>query len=314
MSSLAVGIDQAWDRASPAQLREFGAAFVCRYLGEDTTGKNLTRAEADAYRAAGIAIVSNYEYAAGGALRGFRDGQRVARLAADQHLAVGGPADRPIYFSVDLDVVTGAQMSAVGSYFGGIASVIGHRRVGAYGEYSVIKMLFDNALIAYGWQTYAWSSGNWDPRAQLRQVRNGIKVAGHTVDLNEAWAADYGQWGVVDNVDERLLRGWNPTITADGGENGRGAGVLLADGWRYMVDGVGAYTPGRASVEGTSNGWYLDGLLKSIRDYAAAAAERPQAAVDATDLAEALLANPKFVEALREALGGLRLEVAAPPF
>ncbi|MFI2206441.1 hypothetical protein ACH47Z_37915 [Streptomyces sp. NPDC020192] len=48
---------------------------------------------------------------------------------------------------------------------------------------------------AWGWQTYAWSGGNWDSRAQLRQVQNDITVAGHDADLDQAMAADFGQWG-----------------------------------------------------------------------------------------------------------------------
>jgi len=36
-----------------------------------------------------------------------------------------------------------------------------------------MQRLFDDGKIAYGWQTYAWSYGNWDGRAQLRQRRIG---------------------------------------------------------------------------------------------------------------------------------------------
>ena len=47
-----------------------------------------------------------------------------------------------------------------------------------------------------GWQTYAWSYGQWDARAQLRQVLNSVSVGGSVgcCDKDVAVAADYGQW------------------------------------------------------------------------------------------------------------------------
>lgn len=80
-------------------------------------------------------------------------------------------------------------------YFKGVASVIGLKRTAAYGSYKVIKYLFDNRLISYGWQTYAWSYEQWEPRAHIRQYQNGVNLAGHEVDYNESMAADFGQWG-----------------------------------------------------------------------------------------------------------------------
>src|SRR5262249_42156166 len=63
-----------------------------------------------------------------------------------------------------------------------------------YGGLEFIKRSFDQVKIRYGWQTYAWSHGQWDARAQLRQTLNGVHIAGFDVDLDEAHAADYGQW------------------------------------------------------------------------------------------------------------------------
>jgi hypothetical protein len=99
-----------------------------------------------------------------------------------------------IYFSVDFDATSG-QQSAINAYFDGVASVIGRSRTGAYGGYHVIRRLFDAGKIAWGWQTYAWSGGQWDSRAQLRQVLNGITVDGADCDRNEAHDVDFGQWG-----------------------------------------------------------------------------------------------------------------------
>jgi hypothetical protein len=188
------GLDFAWEKPRPSAVRAAGYTFACRYLSYSTTGKNLTRTEAQALAAAGVDIVSNWEYTASEALSGYSKGVTNAREAQRQALACGMPADRPIYFSVDFDATPG-QQAAINAYFDGIASVLGRGRTGAYGGFYVIQRLFNAAKISWGWQTYAWSGGQWDSRAQLRQVRNGITVDGADCDLDEAWAPDFGQWG-----------------------------------------------------------------------------------------------------------------------
>jgi hypothetical protein len=188
------GIDYSWGRPRPSAVVAAGYTFVCRYVSWSTSGKNLTRSEANALRAAGLDIVTNWEYEPSEALDGYNAGARNATEAHRQAVACGMPADRPIYFSVDFDPTSG-QQSAINSYFDGVASVIGRARTGAYGGYGAIDRLFDAGKIRWGWQTYAWSGGNWDSRAKLRQVQNGITVDGADCDRNEAHAADFGQWG-----------------------------------------------------------------------------------------------------------------------
>lgn len=198
-------IDYAWGQPGVAALKAEGAVAVCRYLAYPSTatsGKLLTRAEADGLRAAGIAIVSNWEQAgswtefSGGAATGAAH----AREAARQHLACGGPPDRPIYFSTDFNP-TPAQLPAVEAYYRGVASVIGLVRTGAYGGYTTIKYLLEQDVIRWGWQTYAWSAGQWHPGTALRQVRNGVLIGGVDCDLNDAMTADFGQWGGGDVAD-----------------------------------------------------------------------------------------------------------------
>jgi hypothetical protein len=58
--------------------------------------------------------------------------------------------------------------------------------MGAYGGYYVVKRLFDAGLIDDGWQAYAWSGGQWDSRAALRQIRNGVNVGGGDCDIDES--------------------------------------------------------------------------------------------------------------------------------
>jgi hypothetical protein len=189
------GLDYAWSRpSSPQALRSAGYSFVARYLSYDTSGKNLSAGEARDLFAAGVDVVANWEWGANDALSGFSTGQKQARDAAAQAAAAGMPADRPIYFSVDFDASPG-QQAAIDSYFDGVASVLGVDRTGAYAGYYVIQRLFDHGKIKWGWQTYAWSGGQWEPRAQLRQIQNGVRVAGADCDIDQAVSADFGQWG-----------------------------------------------------------------------------------------------------------------------
>lgn len=187
------GIDYSWGRPRPEAIRAAGYTFASRYLSYDTTGKNLTAGEAQALSAAGIDVVANWEWSATDALGGYSAGVSHAQEAQRQALACGMPASRPIYFSVDFDATPG-QQATINSYFDGVAAVIGRGRIGAYGGFYPIQRLFDAGKIAWGWQTYAWSGGQWDSRAQVRQVLNGITVDGADCDLDEAWAFDFGQW------------------------------------------------------------------------------------------------------------------------
>jgi hypothetical protein len=188
------GVDYSWGRPSPAGLRADGYTFAARYLSYDTSGKNLSAGEAHSLEAAGVDVVANWENDSTAALNGYSQGVSDARAAESQASADGMPAGRPIYFSIDFDASEGEQ-GAINSYFDGVASVIGRDRTGAYGGYYPIQRLFDAGKIQYAWQTYAWSGGQWDPRAQVRQVENGVTIAGGSCDIDQAVAADFGQWG-----------------------------------------------------------------------------------------------------------------------
>jgi hypothetical protein len=178
-----------------AALKAAGVSFVCRYLSEVnplTQVKLLTPGEAKTLSAAGISIVSNYEWYANRALEGFSSGAADARIALSQHTVCGGPSNRPVYFSVDVDC-SGDQ---VATYFKGVASVLGLSRTGAYGSFRVLKYLFDAGLIQWGWQTYAWSYGAWEPRAHIQQYQNGMTVGGASVDYDRSIKSDFGQWRI----------------------------------------------------------------------------------------------------------------------
>jgi hypothetical protein len=205
-----IGVDYGWGRPGVVALRAAGAGFVCRYLSHDSSGKNLGAAEARVLIGAGLAVVSNWEYQPSAARGGYPQGVADAREAARQHRDCGGPADRPVYFSVDWDATDTELNGPVAGYFHGVASVIGLGRTGAYGGYDTIRRMFDLGLIRWGWQTYAWSGGRWDTRAHIRQVRNGVRIGGVDSDLNESQRPDFGQWPLSTTLAAATAAGSDP--------------------------------------------------------------------------------------------------------
>lgn len=194
---------------SIAVVKAMNARFVCRYVGyfsgynvnavATQQGKCLYTAEAQQLLANDIDIVSNFEWYAlrpsihnaGDAGTSRANGQWDARVAHAIHTGCGGPSSAPIYFSVDYQT----DGSDTDDYFKGVADIIGLPRVGAYGSFDCLRHLFDNRLITYGWQTYAWSNGQWEPRAHIHQYSNGNKTSdGGEVDFNESVKPYFGSW------------------------------------------------------------------------------------------------------------------------
>ena len=191
---VAYGLDFSWGRPPVDAIIGGGWSFVCRYGCYGESGKKLSAAEAAEYLAAGILPVSNWEHEAAAWKQGYARGWDDAVAADPFFRSCGAGPQDPIYFSIDTDVLD-SELPVAAAYLQGIRDVIGWERTGAYGGYKVIRYLFDKGLIRFGWQTYAWSYGKWEPRAQIRQVLNGQDLAGHAVDYNEAWHAVYGGWG-----------------------------------------------------------------------------------------------------------------------
>lgn len=228
---MAFGIDYAWARPTIVDMRAAGVEFVCRYLSHDTTGKNISPAEALTLRAAGMALILVWETTASRALAGVGAGQADATAALSQARVVGLPDDRPIFFAVDFDAQP-ADQAKIHDYFSGVASVIGHNRTGMYGGYGPISRAFDAGKIKYGWQTYAWSEGRWDGRAGIQQYANYKLIGGQSVDFNRSVLDDYGQWSdmaLIATDKDWLLKTLVPAIAK---------AVWLTDGIIPAADGA----------------------------------------------------------------------------
>ena len=175
------GVDYAFARPSLSALKSEGYTFVARYLSYDnssTHGKILFTAEAEApsRRPASTSC---------------RTGSTPPTTRSTATTPASPtprspsrrpppPVRRPIGPSTSASTSTPRRRSRppINAYLDGVASVIGRNRTGAYGGYYVIKRAFDAGKITWGWQTYAWSGGQWDPRAQFRQTSNGITAGG----------------------------------------------------------------------------------------------------------------------------------------
>lgn len=185
MAKLATGLDYAWaPHPDETRLKSLGYTFVSRYLSWLPNGKVVTAAEIKKLHDNGVAVSLNWEYDIDDAQSGGPGGTKNATEAVKQAKNLKYPAGSTIYFSVDQDTTASG---AVGAYLAAAKKVVNAAgyRMGAYGGYRLIKTAFDSGVIEDGWQTYAWSGGQWDARANMRQVKNGVNVLGADTDVNE---------------------------------------------------------------------------------------------------------------------------------
>ena len=209
-------------RQIPAQdIRGAGYSGVVNYVSTSRPGSNfgakpITRPYAESLTAAGLVIVSNYQYGKPGGTapsdftRGFPGGVADARTAWQLHTAAGGARNAPIFFSVDDDINRNTWSSVALQWFRGINSVLGVQRTGVYGGYDVCRWAAADGVIGnsrtpgyrWAWQTKAWSRGQRDPAAVLYQrivstaSSPGPVVGGIEVDVNDVMAQDCGQWNM----------------------------------------------------------------------------------------------------------------------
>jgi Domain of unknown function (DUF1906) len=212
-------IDFAERRIAPNEIVSAGYIGVVNYVSEARPGahfeaKPLTREYADALRAAGLHIVSNFQYgkpngtAPSDFTRGFDGGVADAHSALRLHNAAGGGNSAPIFFSVDDDINADTWQTLAVNWFRGINSVLGVQRTGIYGHAQACRWAINDAVIGHSstaghrwaWQTRSWSHGQREPAAVLYQavVDNPADpsplLGGIHVDIDDVLATDYGQW------------------------------------------------------------------------------------------------------------------------
>jgi len=223
-SSSATGhtlIDYAMRQIPAQDIRAAGHSGVINYVSTSRPGSNfgakpITRPYAESLAAAGLVIVSNYQYGKPGGTapsdftRGYPGGVSDARTAWSLHTAAGGGKSAPVFFSVDDDINRDTWNNVALQWFRGINSVLGVQRTGVYGGVNVCQWAAADGVIGnsstpghrWAWQTRSWSQGRRDPAAVLFQrivstaSTPGPIVGGIEVDVNAVLAHDCGQWNL----------------------------------------------------------------------------------------------------------------------
>jgi Rv2525c-like, glycoside hydrolase-like domain len=253
MAMVARGYDASWSPPDPQCMKNAGYAFACRYSSSDPT-KNLSKAELDKLMSLGMSVCIVHQDGKTQTSRGYSGGQADAR-AADSFANGLGLTGIPLYFSCDQDfeIMTPDQKALVDAYFDGVKSVIGKARAGGYGDDSFCKRQLDAGRITYAWQCRSWSEGMWEPRAQLRQVKYDFACCGGTIDDDEAWASDHGQWprpaGAAGAAGSRYTAG----VAFDSSGRPWHAGVWDGNGQVNVKIGDGYWTaadPGQSGARG----------------------------------------------------------------
>lgn len=193
----------------PEAIKAAGYDGVIGYFSVSRPGANfgakpLTREYCDRLREAGLEIVSNYQFGKGSSsdwFGGYDGGARHAEIGLRNHLAAGGPEDRPIYAPVDANPDLGQWNTYIAPFLRGWESVIGHELTGVYANARCIDWALEDGVGSWFWQ-HNWSgdpSINGDhPAAHLHQVEiDKRQVGGVGVDVNTALKSDYGQWSVA---------------------------------------------------------------------------------------------------------------------
>ncbi|CAJ1506196.1 DUF1906 domain-containing protein [[Mycobacterium] kokjensenii] len=214
-------IDFAMRQIPAEHIRAAGHAGVINYVSTSRPGssfgaKPITRPYAQSLTAAGLVIVSNFQYGKPGGTapsdftRGFPGGVADARTAWQLHTAAGGGQSAPVFFSVDDDIDRHTWDTLALPWFRGINSVLGVQRTGIYGGIKACQWAGADGVIGnsrtpgkrWAWQTRSWSHGQIDPAAVLYQrivataSTPGPLVGGLEVDVSDALASDVGQWNL----------------------------------------------------------------------------------------------------------------------
>ena len=238
------GIDYSFSHPDISAMKSHDVEFVCRYIGstdhtESRDTKWLNPVEYKSLKDAGLAVVVVFETSRTRAEGGRNAGITDAKRAIEELEYCGLPSTAVVYYAVDYDTIVGPHITG---YFDGVASILGPHRVGVYSGYRVVKECFDKKLVSWGWQTHAWSDGNWDPRAHIQQYSISRRMGSGVVDFDRAAKSNYGQ------VDAHTA-----TLQESGGAKKVATRSQLVS---YMKSQVGTYGPPNNSNK--FNKWYYE--------------------------------------------------------
>lgn len=199
-------IDFSASLISPQSIKNAGYKGVIGYFSDSRPGSNfgakpLRKDYCDKLRAAGLEIVTNYQYGKDQTSDwkgGYDAGVYHAKIALAYHFAAGGPAYRPLYAPVDSNPTLEEWNTQIAPFLRGWASVVGLEWTGVYCNARCIDWALEDGVAKWFWQ-HNWSGDpkiNGDhPAAHMHQIRiDEDSVAGIGIDVNTILKDDYGQW------------------------------------------------------------------------------------------------------------------------
>jgi hypothetical protein len=203
--SLGTLIDYSGGVPSAAAIRDAGHVGVIRYVSdrrpgaEWMAGKPLRSAEVDDLKAAGLQIVSCYQFGKGPTADwrgGLEAGKRHAERGLALHRAAGGPDNVPIYASIDDNPSPVDFATMIAPYLLGWQAVLGKENTGVYANTPTIELARTAGLGAWYWQ-HNWGTpkGFVHPAAHLHQFEiDKQSIDGVGIDVNNVLTPEYGQW------------------------------------------------------------------------------------------------------------------------
>lgn len=198
-------IDYSGGVPSAEAIRDAGHVGAIRYVSdrrkgaEWMTGKPMLAGEAEALQAAGLTVVSCYQYGKGPTADwrgGLEAGKKHAERGLELHRAAGGPDNKPIYASIDDNPTVVEFATMIAPYLVGWQGVVGDANLGVYANSGTINLARLAGLGSYFWQ-HDWGTpkGYVHPDAHLHQFEIDKRaIDGVGIDLNAILKPDYGQW------------------------------------------------------------------------------------------------------------------------
>lgn len=212
-----LGIDFSAAQIDGSAIKAAGYEAVVAYLSDARPSapwmkavKPLTKAYAEKLKAAGVEIVSNYQYGKTGDSTpsdwrgGYEAGKAHAKKAFANHFAAGGTGWRPCYAPCDDNPTADEIDTLVLPFIKGWAEVWGKEWTGIYCNRPTWERLkAKGAPVTWLWQHRWDGQGGLPPHPDAAMYQTRIdkdQVAGVGVDVNVLLKDDYGQWskGGVD--------------------------------------------------------------------------------------------------------------------
>jgi len=202
-------VDYAAGVPSGRSVRAAGHLGAVRYVSQRRPGadwmlgKPVSLKETRDFAANGLWTASVYQFGRAETadwLGGAGAAATHAPQAINLHRAAGGPNNKPIYVAIDDNPSRAQYENQIRPYLRTFQAALATAglRTGVYGNYNTIEWCIKDGIGTYYWQHDWGSGGKLHPRATIHQkAKWQTHIDGHLCDINNVYAADWGQWQPV---------------------------------------------------------------------------------------------------------------------